>query len=198
MTGAIRQFFLSPHSPERFEDALELAQQVENYQRDLYEQLCRDVAAMLRTGLEEASNDDWWEVRFNDRFSTTSPLKNGSGWRIAWRDCQSSRHFAVKVEYESGNGLFYGVTRGFELKNPDSQDPGDVRLQAKLKALGFERPKRGWLGRRFFGDMGLPRFRPSVAEDAARGSSCKARVRRLGRSGIRTGMGTIPNHPSRA
>lgn len=165
MTDAIQQFFLNPYTPERFEDALELAQHVESYRRDLYQQFCRDVAAMLRERLEETSNDDWWEVRFNDVFFDHFPFKDGSGWRIAWRDCQSSRHFAVKVEYESGNGLFYGLTRGFALKNPDSQDPGDKRLQAKLKARGFERSTHRWLGRRFLGDMGLPRFRPSRTDD---------------------------------
>ena len=71
----------------------------------------------------------------------------------------------AQVAYESGSGLFYGVTRGLNLNKVGSQDPGDERLQAMLYARGFTRPKGGWLGRRFFRDMGLPRFRPSRTDD---------------------------------
>ena len=163
MTDTIRQFFLNPDEPERFENALELAQHVESYRRELYQQICCDVAAKLSGRLKETGDDQRWEVRFNDRFFEHFPFKNESGWRIAWRDCQSSRHFAVKVEYASGKGLFYGVTRGFDLMN--NQHPGDERLQAKLKAQGFESWRNRWLGRRFLGDMGLPRFRPSRTDD---------------------------------
>ena len=165
MPDAIRQFFLDPGEHERLETAIELAQYVECYRRDLYLKFCRDVADKLTERLEATGYDQRWEVRFNDGFFDHFPFRDGNGWRIAWRARQGSPHFSIKVEYESGSGLFYGVTRGLNLSKVGSQDPGDERLQAMLYARGFTRPKGGWLGRRFFRDMGLPRFRPSRTDD---------------------------------
>ena len=164
MPDSIRQFFLDPDEPARFEAALELAPHVESYRRELYKSLCGSVSNELTRRLQTQGYDEPWVVVFDKNFFGGSPFKGWRGWRIAWRARQGRPHFAVKVEYEPAKGLFYGVTRGFDVNNVN-QHPRDEDLQNRLRALGFTKPTRYWPGRRFFGDRDLPRIDPSSTDD---------------------------------
>ena len=165
MGDAFRQFFLDPDEPGRFEAALELAPHVESYRRELYVSLCDNMAAELTRRLQTQGYHEQWLVAPQDDVYDGSPLKRWKGWRIAWRARQGRPHFAVKVEYWPREGLFYGVTRGFDLNKVDSQHPRDEDLQKKLCALGFTGNTGHWPGYRYFGDLGLPRLDPSRTDD---------------------------------
>ena len=165
MPDAIRQFFLDPDEPRRFETALELAPHVESYRRELYERLCGNVADELTRRLQTQGYDERWVVVFDEDLFGGSPFKSWRGWKIAWQARQGRPHFSVKVEYWPGRGLFYGVTRGFDVNRVDGQHPRDKGFQNRLCALGFTNSTRYWPALRFFGDLDLPQFDPSRTDD---------------------------------
>ena len=169
MPNEIRQFFLDP---ERLETALEIEKHLPDFKRWLYETFCHDVRRLTKQRLSKqpiANGDDRspWVFWFDDDFFGGSNFKPSRGWRIAWRDrlSQGSQlYFSVKVEFDPGKGLFYGITRGVGIPEA-KQVPQDKDIRKRLEKLGFDWKTEHFLGRQFFRDLGLPRFDLSRVDD---------------------------------
>ena len=166
MPDSMRQFFLDPDEPGRLEAALELASHVESYRRELYERFCGNMVSELSRRLQSQGCDERWVVVPDDDVLDGSPFGNWKGWRITWRARQDQPHFSVKVEYWPKKGLFYGVTRGFDVNKAGAQHQRDADLQNRLRVAEFTKSTKYWPAYRFFGDVGLPRFDPSRTDDA--------------------------------
>lgn len=169
MPNSIRQFFLDSQEPQRFETALELSSHVESYRRELYEnccRICRCVISELTGRLQIQGHAERWVVDLDNGYFGDSRFRDWTGWRIAWRARQGRPHFSVRVEYWPEKGLFYGVTRGFNVNTAGGQHPEDVQLQNGLLKEKYE-PHNYWPGLRFFcdPDLSLPRFDPSRTDD---------------------------------
>ena len=161
MPDEMRQFFLDP---ERLETALEMEKYLPVFKRWLNETFWLGVEGRLTAWLENYGHNLSWQFRFDDNLYGEFNFRNWRGWQMAWQNRQNQPHFAVRVEFWPGRGLFFGITRGAEIAEED-RDQRDNEIREGLLRNGFTEETKWWPGFRFFYDLGLPRFDLSRADD---------------------------------